>query len=125
MRATDLLEMALQAPEEEQVVRKVGRKSIMRVWLSSLCFLELVMFLRYVERCYIRWRQQRGAGVKALALFRCSPTSPAANRRPRGVLWTWRCHVHRVEQTLHGSLNRLAHNSLNHGSEELLLRLRE
>ena len=23
-----------------------------------------------------------------------SPTSPAANRRPRAVLWTWRCHMH-------------------------------
>ncbi|CAE7222950.1 set5, partial [Symbiodinium necroappetens] len=90
MKATDLLEMALQAPEEEQVVRRVGRKSILRIWLSSLCFLELAMLLCYVERFYGRWRQQPGAGAKALARSRCSPTSPAANRRPRAVLWTWR-----------------------------------
>lgn len=38
-----LLEMALQAPEEEQVVQRVGRKSILRIWLSSLCFLELAI----------------------------------------------------------------------------------
>ncbi|CAE7334394.1 set5, partial [Symbiodinium sp. KB8] len=43
MKATDLLEMALQAPEEEQVVQRVGRKSILRIWLSSLCFLELAI----------------------------------------------------------------------------------
>ena len=26
-----------------EVQRKVGRKSLMRVWMSSLCFLELLM----------------------------------------------------------------------------------
>jgi len=43
LKATDLLDAAMAAPAEAQARQVVAKRSILRVWLSSLCFLELVI----------------------------------------------------------------------------------